>query len=163
MSAYWVILFTNYTEGDASICHSWVAIVDLSTTPPSLLAVGFRPKTRVSPRDPVAPGTISDESTTAYTMARAYPISKEEYDKIRAYLLEQRSRTNLQYDLFNHNCSDWAVDAVAIGLRPGWTKPVGVPDASDGTFNQGRPSLKPRDIWRHLPHDRFPKSTHFAR
>jgi RHS repeat-associated protein len=117
-SPYWFILFTNHDGSHWEGFHTWIAVVDL-TVPGSLNAVGFGPTTGVGRSNPTAPGTYKNELKTQFTFAIAYPLTKQQYTKVVTYLTTMSKRSAPGYDLFNYNCTAWAVQVMKVAVGEG--------------------------------------------
>jgi len=111
-SGYWLVVCVN-TGGDfaGGAGHSWIGIVDTTGKDPAINGSGFYPCEAPNPTYKTVPGEIRDDSELSYEYCRAYPISKNQFNKLQEKL-ERKQRNPGNYQVRVKNCTTWAVDVL---------------------------------------------------
>ena len=80
--------------------------------------VGFYPETgkhAIPGIHPTVPGELRDDvGHRSDVTPPPYPLTGEQYDRVRDYIDQSRT-TPPAYDLDDHNCTDWAIEAARRG------------------------------------------------
>jgi len=115
---YYIVIATNSGSNFAGgLGHSWVGIIDNTTSPPTVTARGIGPENDPEPLGTREPSKIRDEAETEFSYACAYCISREQYEAAK----KKMDKKPDYYQIRTSNCTVWALGILrgAVSLEVG--------------------------------------------